>query len=289
MCQKGGMSLWQRLLGANRSGRRRHVFFDYSYLPRERDWRRSPGVNALTRKAYERADDYKALLARFAAHRAWLEKIPARAGRDDPAPRWINGSFPALDAASLYGLLALHNPSIYVEVGSGNSTKFARRAIQDHRLRTRIVSIDPQPRREVDAICDEVIRRPCEDVDMAFFAGLPGDTLLFVDNSHRSFQNSDVTVFFMEILPVLRPGTIWGLHDIFFPLDYPQAWSGRFFNEQYLLMSYLMGGGGPDRILLPNALITSSPSLRPSALAIFDGPSFDGIEKHGGCFWMQRT
>ena len=241
------------------------------------------------RQAYEQADDYKALLAGFAAHRAWLEKIPVRAGRDDPAPCWMNGSFPPLDAVSLYGLLALHNPSIYVEVGSGNSTKFARRAIQDHGLRTRIVSIDPQPRREVDAICDEVIRRPCEDLDTGFFAGLPGDTLLFVDNSHRSFQNSDVTVFFMEILPVLQSGTIWGLHDIFFPLDYPQAWSGRFFNEQYLLMSYLMGGGGPDRILLPNALITSSPSLRPSALAILEGPSFDGIEKHGGCFWMQRT
>jgi predicted O-methyltransferase YrrM len=283
------MSLWQRLLGATRSGRRRHVFLDYGYRPRERDWSRARGVNMLTRKAYEQADEYRALLARFAGQRAWLEKIPARAGDDDPAPRWINGSFPALDAVSLYGLLALHDPSIYVEVGSGNSTKFARRAVQDHGLRTRIVSIDPQPRREVDAICDEVIRRPCEDVDMGFFADLPGDTLLFVDNSHRSFQNSDVTVFFMEILPVLAPGTIWGLHDIFFPLDYPEAWSGRFFNEQYLLMSYLMGGGGADRILLPNGLISSSPSLRPSALAIFEAPSFDGIEKHGGCFWMQRT
>ncbi len=283
------MSFWQRLFGATRSGRRRRVVFDYGYLPRTRDWSRSPGVQALTRKAYERADDYKKLLADLVAYRPWLERIPARAGDDDPAPRWINGSFPALDAASLYGLLALHNPSTYVEVGSGNSTKFARRAIEDHGLRTRIVSIDPQPRREVDAICDEVIRRPCEDVDMSFFAGLTGDTLLFVDNSHRSFQNSDVTVFFMEILPVLSPGTIWGLHDIFFPLDYPQAWSGRFFNEQYLLMSYLMGGGGTDEILLPNGLISSSPMLMPSAQEIFEGPSFDGLEKHGGCFWMRRT
>jgi hypothetical protein len=283
------MSPWQRLMGAIRTGRRRHVFLDYGYLPRERDWSRSAGVNALIRKAYERADDYKALLACFAGYRPWLEKIPARASKDDPAPRWINGAFPALDAVSLYGLLALHNPSTYVEVGSGSSTRFARRAIQDHSLRTRIVSIDPQPRREIDAICDEVIRRPCEDVDMEFFADLPGDTLLFVDNSHRAFQNSDVTVFFMEILPVLKPGTIWGLHDIFFPLDYPQAWRGRFFNEQYLLMSYLMGGGGADRILLPNGLISSSPMLKPSALAIFEGLRFDGIEKHGGCFWMRRT
>lgn len=282
------MSFFQRLLDAARSRRRRHVVFDYSYLPRERDWSRSPGVAALTRKAYESADNYKALLARFAGYRPWLEKIPARASEDDPVPRWINGSFPALDAVSVYGLLALRDPSIYVEVGSGNSTKFARRAIQDHGLRTRIVSIDPHPRRDVDAICDEVIRRPCEDMDMRFFADLPGDAVLFVDNSHRAFSNSDVTVFFMEILPVLAPGIVWGLHDIFFPLDYPEAWRDRFFNEQYLLMAYLMGGGGADEILLPNGLISSSPTLMPSALEIFKSPHFDGIEKHGGCFWMQR-
>jgi len=288
LCQNNTMSFLQRLLDAARSRRRRHVVFDYSYLPRERDWSRSPGVAALTRKAYESADDYKALLARLAGYRTWLEKIPARAGEDDPAPRWINGSFPALDAVSVYGLLALHNPSLYVEVGSGNSTKFARRAIQDHGLRTRIVSIDPHPRRDVDAICDEVIRRPCEDMDMTFFADLPGDAVLFVDNSHRAFSNSDVTVFFMEILPVLAPGIVWGLHDIFFPHDYPEAWRDRFFNEQYLLMAYLMGGGGTDEILLPNGLVSSSPMLMPSALAIFEGPHFDGIEKHGGCFWMRR-
>ena len=38
-----------------------------------------------------------------------------------------------------------------LEIGSGNSTKFARRAIRDHRLCTRITSIDPHPRAEIDA------------------------------------------------------------------------------------------------------------------------------------------
>jgi hypothetical protein len=282
------MSFFQRLLNAAQSRRRRRVVFEYGYHPRKRDWSRSKGIQALANDAYRFADDYKALLSRFAGYRAWLENIPKHAENTDPTPCWNNDSFPCLDAVSLYGLLALHNPSVYVEVGSGNSTKFARRAVQDHGLRTRIVSIDPYPRREVDAICDEVIRHPCEDMDLTFFADLPGDAMLFVDNSHRSFQNSDVTVFFMEILPVLRPGTIWGLHDIFFPFDYPEAWSGRFFNEQYLLMSYLMGGGGTDEILLPNGLISTSQTLMPSALKIFEGPHFDGTEKHGGCFWMQR-
>ena len=282
------MSPLRWLLDAARSGRRRHVVFDYTYLPRQRDWSRSPGVLALTRKAQESADDYKALFAYFASLRPWFERIPARADDGDRTPRWMNGSLPGLDAVSLYGLLARHNPSIYVEIGSGNSTKFARRAIEDHGLRTRIVSVDPHPRRDVDAICDQIVRRPCEEVEMTFFADLPGDAILFVDNSHRSFQNSEVTVFFMEILPLLAPGIIWGLHDIFFPCDYTDAWRSRFFNEQYLLMSYLMGGGGADEILLPNGLVSSSPALMPAALEVFEGSHFDGIEKHGGCFWMRR-
>lgn len=282
------MSVLRWLLDAARSRRQRRVVFDYGYLPRQRDWSSSSGVQALARKAHESADDYRALLAYFASLRPWFEKIPMRAADGDRTPRWTNGSFPGLDAVSLYGLLARHDPSVYVEIGSGNSTKFARRAIEDHGLRTRIVSVDPHPRRDVDAICDEVVRRPCEEVEMTFFADLPGDAILFVDNSHRSFQNSDVTVFFMEILPVLAPGIIWGLHDIFFPYDYPDAWRGRFFNEQYLLMSYLMGGGGTDEILLPNSLIFGSPAFRPSVTAIFEGRHFEGVERHGGCFWMRR-
>ena len=47
-----------------------------------------------------------------------------------------------------------------VEVGSGYSTKFARRAIDDHSLRSRITSIDPAPRAEIDGLCDSVIRGP---------------------------------------------------------------------------------------------------------------------------------
>ena len=64
----------------------------------------------------------------------------------------INGWLPGLDSAALYAFLARTDPALYLEVGSGNSTKFARRAITDHGLRTRLVSIDPQPRAEIDAL-----------------------------------------------------------------------------------------------------------------------------------------
>ena len=147
-----------------------------------------------------------------------------------------------LDAVCLSGLVTKLNPRLYVEVGSGNSTKYVRRAISDHGLRTRVISIDPHPRAVIDQLCDEVICNKLEDCDLKVFADLGPEDVVFIDNSHRSFQNSDVTVFFAEVLPILKSGCHYGIHDIFLPYDYPGSWLSRFYNEQYLLMAYLLGG-----------------------------------------------
>ena len=83
--------------------------------------------------------------------------------------------FSSMDAVALYGMSSEFRPQRFVEVGSGYSTKFARRAIHDHSLRTRITSIDPAPRAEIDKLCDCVIRRPLEELDLSVFDELePG-------------------------------------------------------------------------------------------------------------------
>jgi hypothetical protein len=122
-----------------------------------------------------------------------------------------------------------------------------------------------------------------------FWEGLGAGDLLFVDNSHRSFPNSDVTVFFAETLPALAPGVVWGLHDILLPWDYPEEWRGRFCNEQYLLLAYLLGGGGADEILLPAAWISATPALHGLLAPLWDDAGlFGGMSTHGGGFWMRR-
>ena len=91
--------------------------------------------------------------------------------------------------------------STYMEIGSGNSTMFAKAAILASGKNTRIVSIDPFPRTDIDTLCDDVKREPLEDLDISYFNQLvPGDTL-FVDISHRSFMNSDVTTIMLDVLP----------------------------------------------------------------------------------------
>ncbi len=69
---------------------------------------------------------------------------------------------------------------------------------------------------------------------MSFFTTLYGEDMIFVDNSHRSFQNSDVTVFFREVFPIFNPDCHYGIHDIFLPNDYPEEWLARYYNEQYV-------------------------------------------------------
>jgi hypothetical protein len=189
---------------------------------------------------------------------------------------------------AIYGLLAGRNPQRYIEVGSGNSTRFAARAVADHKLRTRIISIDPEPRSEVDALCDMVLRMPLEDVDSALFAQVEADDVVFMDGSHRSLQNSDVTVFFLELMPLLKPGTIYGMHDIFLPLDYPQEWAERVYNEQYLLAAYLFGGADGDEILLPSFHVSVTPALISHLAPVWREPRLAGLLPFGNSFWMRR-
>src|SRR5205085_8180151 len=102
---------------------------------------------------------YRATLRSCLAHRARFSEIGPEYV-DEHVPYWGCGWLSPLDLAVLYTLVADHRPAHYVEVGSGCSTAFVRRAIDDHRLPTRIVSIDPEPRIGVDGLCDEVVRAP---------------------------------------------------------------------------------------------------------------------------------
>jgi hypothetical protein len=231
-----------------------------------------------------RAEDYAEHLKRFShlvEKAAKIERLT-----DDPTkPQWLNDWFPPFDAISLYGFLAERNPPKLVEIGSGTSTKFARQAISDHGLRTRIVSIDPMPRSEIDKICDKVVRSPLEDAPLDEFYSLTAEDILFFDGSHRSFQNSDVTVFFTEILPFLPPGLLVGIHDIFLPADYPPEWLKRFYSEQYLLACWLLAGE-KLQIELPIWYCSANAELKNILEDLWGSPNLADCHISGGAFWF---
>ena len=264
----------------------RSIELDYPFTPAVR-WGGSRPSHPQLRAILDRGrDGYRDQLEAVAAQRDRLLEIPVHEVSADQ-PCWSNGWLPGLDAAVLYTALAAGNPATYLEVGSGNSTRFARRAITDHGLRTRIVSIDPEPRAVVDELCDEVVRERAETVDLAVYDQLVAGDVLFIDNSHRCLQNSDATVMFLDVLPRLASGVLVEIHDITLPDDYPEAWLDRAYSEQYLLAAYLLAEGTRFDVVLPNHFVSHDPELSAVLDPMWADPHFEGVERHGGSFWLR--
>jgi hypothetical protein len=232
------------------------------------------------------AAGYEAMVDDVCELLQWARKIP-RTSSDPAEPTWENDFWGSLDALVQCAALRRRNPAIYVEVGSGSSTRFARRAIDDFGLQTRIVSVDPHPREQIDELCDELVRRRLEDVELALFDRLgPGDMIL-LDGSHVALMNSDATVFFLEILPRLHPGVLVGVDDIFLPWDYPPTWTERMYGEQYLLAVQLLGGSAGFKVRFPGWWLVECSAL---------GQRFDQLwpvvenrfGRHSSSFWLER-
>jgi hypothetical protein len=151
-------------------------------------------------------ENFSELLRQLSECCGVLESVPQENSPDLITPFWRNGFFESFDAAALVGMLCSKKPSCYMEIGSGNSTKFARFAVEKAHLATSIISIDPEPRASVDSLCDRLIRRRLEDCDLSTFDQLESGDFLFFDGSHRVFTNSDVTVFFFGGLAPSQTG-----------------------------------------------------------------------------------
>lgn len=156
-----------------------------------------------------------------------------------------NAYFTTPDAEVLSAIVTLYRPKRIVEIGSGNSTRLFRTSVNHNGLSSRITSIDPRPRRDIDRFADKIVRTCVETLpDGRMFEALEENDILFIDSSHDVRAGSDVTWLMLSVLPVVRPGVIVHFHDIFLPYEYPKEWiisNGWPWNEQYLLQAFLTG------------------------------------------------
>jgi hypothetical protein len=262
-------------------------WYSYSYQPTMR-WGGglSPHkeINAMLVKGDE---NYKEWLQLFSFYTPDFLTIKVNQDPANPSlPNWSNGFFPGLDGVALYSIIAGLHPPVYCEIGSGNSTKFATMAQRLHSPTTKIISIDPAPRVEIELLGNQLIRLPLQQYTEALEQLEKGD-ILFLDGSHRVFQNSDVTVFFLEVLPRLAPGVIVHVHDIFWPWDYPTAFGPRMYSEQYMLGTMLLWAGEKIEILMPNSYVTGHKMI--SILdEVWKAPQLKGIEAGGSSFWFTK-
>ena len=160
--------------------------------------------------------------------------------------RLKNGAFESGDAEFLYQLIRLKKPKRVYEIGSGQSTLIVRGAIRKNAaesgVQCRHLCIEPFEAPWLEAAGVATLRKRVEEVDLALFAELEENDLLFIDSSHVIRPQGDVVTEYLSILPTLRPGVIVHVHDIFSPRDYLEEWVLKvrlLWNEQYLLEAFL--------------------------------------------------
>jgi Methyltransferase domain len=158
-----------------------------------------------------------------------------------------NPAFAAGDAEFLYQVVRSKKPRMIVEIGSGQSTRMAHAAIKRNGeeldgYACRHICIEPYENPWLERLGIDVIRQRVEQVNKEMFAQLDRDDLLFIDSSHVIRPQGDVVTEYLEILPMLRPGVIVHIHDVFSPRDYPAEWlfdKLLLWDEQYLLEAFL--------------------------------------------------
>lgn len=273
---------------AQRSFRPRNLIVsEYELHPAARYGWGLPPHAGLLELFHNREDESQGTIESLMRFVEELRRIPG--GRDAPdGLSWDNDWWGGLDAMVLYTSLRDRNAERYVEIGSGHSTKFTRRAITDCGLRTLVTSIDPHPRADIDDVCDVVIRKPLEEVDMCVFSSLSAGDIVVMDGSHTALMNSDAVVFFLEILPLLPRGVLVAIDDIFLPWDYPPQWTDRWYGEQYLLASMLLFGAANWSLRFPAWYLTQDSDTKHRFR-----PFWDHIRPSHGeyamSFWMERT
>lgn len=265
------------------------LFLEYKVDFKPRYGHGKPAHPFLQQIIEQNRSSYSALLNDFLKFKEAFHSIKTvEQETNENNPAWNNGFLPGLDIIALYGMVSIYKPKTYLEVGSGNSTKVARKAINDNKLSTKIISIDPFPRASIDNLADVVTRKPLENLeDFSMFENLDENDILFIDNSHRCFPNSDVTVCFLEILPRLKKGVIVHIHDIYLPYDYPQFMCDRFYSEQYLLATLLLANNEKYKTILPCFYISEDEELKKISEPVWKHPNLSGVERHGGSFWLR--
>lgn len=135
----------------------------------------------------------------------------------------FNNSFSTIDVELLYSIIRTYKPSLVIEIGAGYSTWFSRKALRKNKQGGRIISIDPNPIRDLppDII---FIKDYVENVDVRSFSELKKNDILFIDSSHSA---AEAEYHIHQIFPILANGVIIHHHGIVYPYMYagsPPDW-----------------------------------------------------------------
>jgi hypothetical protein len=204
--------------------------------------------------------------------------------------RHWEGTFSLNDSAILYAMLRHLKPKRYIEVGCGCSSccsaaALARNQAEGRSCQSLFIEPYPLPFLMEMNLPGELLRKRVQDAPLERFAEMQAGDVLFIDTSHVIKAQNDVEHELLRILPVLEPGVIVHIHDIFTPYDYPADWlagqaSRRGNNEQYAVECVLSGNDAWE-VILPVHLLWVE---RRQALR-----ELTGVVDRPGSFWFKKV
>ncbi len=264
-----------------------------------------PELSALPDSLWTRRSAMVGVEMRDAAQVAWLSENAARfrteldalplTPTDKVGEFYVhNGSFGSVDAEVYWCMLRQLKPRRVMEIGSGNSTKLAARALlqnqADGAQACEFTAIEPYPPAYLTAGIPGLTRllpEKLEALPLTHFDALEAGDVLFIDSSHMLRIGSDVQFEYLEILPRLKPGVIVHIHDIFLPAEYPRNWvhdKHIFWNEQYLLQAFLAFNASFEVLWGGSWMHLNHPAELESAFQ-----SYKRENQWPGSFWIRRV
>lgn len=248
-----------------------------------------PDVAALDRADYERVSPMHGIDLRLDAAASLLtgDLAPFIA----EAPITAAGEFGSPDAEVLHAVVRWAKPRRIVEIGSGGSTEILDAACALNAAEGRPVDyavFDPYAGDRVqagDLAHARVAAVAAQEVPEDAFTALRSGDILFIDSTHTVKLGGDVNRLFLDILPLLAPGVLVHVHDIFLPREYPRAWieqEGKFWAEQYLLQALLCLNDAYEVVLPLNALLHDGGGEAAALLRRIDPDAYPGS------FWLRR-
>ena len=224
---------------------------------------------------------YRRLLDGLDKHKDFLERFEAK--------EYDNGFWPLLDVLGMLAVFENRKPKTFLEIGCGNSTKWARRISDYLELDLNIVCVDPEPRVDVLEVASSFEKRPAQDLPVEWYVKqFEGHaTILSIDTSHYCDMSNEGPFLFLDLLPALPWATWVQVHDQFLPWDYPTEWNARRYHETYLCALLLLGREW--RATLPVYYASQAQEIN----SVFDplwkaSPFLAGLPRDGGSLWLQK-
>jgi hypothetical protein len=228
----------------------------------------------------------------------WFDKM-ARHYKTNPFPEqktpgrlyyYANPNFPLADALALMAVMLENRPRRLVEIGSGFSTCAAIEISEAHLGGgVQMAMIDPHPEFVLNLLGDSsryrdrVLPSKVQDAPLGLFRELQRGDILFIDSSHVAKTGSDVADYVFRILPVLAPGVLVHIHDIFYPFEYPEMWiaeQNRSWNEAYLVRAFLQGNSQFRVLFFTDWFYKCRRELVADSMPLC-------IEHRGGSLWIE--